>query len=108
MPTQTDVVKHMEGILCEQNHYADMFYGIREHSPISSTHAGMEVFKKSSADIIVLLSGSLPINTLKVVIYFLQEELMREFHCQIAIPTTIRATEYSIQTPYLMKHGGSS
>ncbi|KAI9509496.1 alcohol dehydrogenase IV [Russula earlei] len=95
--TKTDVVKRVEGILRGQNRYADTFYGIGEHSPISGIRAGVEAFKKSGADI--------SFRSAAAIIYFLQEELGGEFRRQIAIPTTISAAEYSIGAGYTDESG---
>jgi alcohol dehydrogenase class IV len=94
--TQTDVVKKVEGILRDQNRYADTFYNIGEHSPISGIRAGVDAFKKSGADIIVSVGGGSPIDASKAIIYFLHEELGGDFLRQIAIPTTLSAAEYTV------------
>jgi len=90
-------VKKVEGILREQNRYADTFYNIGEHTPIAGIRAGADLFKKSGADIIVSIGGGSPIDASKAIIYFVQQERGGEFPRQIAIPTTLSAAEYSVR-----------
>jgi len=94
------VVKKVEGILREQNSYADTFYNIGEHSPISGIRAGADAFKSSGADIIVSVGGGSPIDASKAIIFFLHEQLGGEFLRHIAIPTTLSAAEYSTGAGY--------
>ncbi|KAH9034829.1 alcohol dehydrogenase IV [Lactarius pseudohatsudake] len=82
--TKTDVVKKVEGILREQNRYADTFYNIGQHTPIAGIRAGADLFKKSGADIIVSIGGGSPIDASKAIIYFVQQERGGEFPRQIA------------------------
>ncbi|KAH8992844.1 alcohol dehydrogenase IV [Lactarius hatsudake] len=103
--TKTDVVKKVEGILREQNRYADTFYDIGEHTPIAGIRAGADLFKKSGADIIVSIGGGSPIDASKAIIYFVQQERGGEFPRQIAIPTTLSAAEYSIGAGYTDESG---
>ncbi|KAH9056577.1 alcohol dehydrogenase IV [Lactarius vividus] len=103
--TKTDIVKKVEGILREQNRYADTFYNIGEHTPIAGIRAGADLFKKSGADIIVSIGGGSPIDASKAIIYFVQQERDGEFPRQIAIPTTLSAAEYSIGAGYTDESG---
>lgn len=97
---QTDIVKKVEGILREQNQYADTFYNIGEHTPVAGICAGADMFKKSGADIIVSIGGGSPIDASKAIIYFVQQERGGEFVRQIAIPTTLSAAEYTVRGPF--------
>ena len=92
-------MKKVEGILREQNNYADTFYNIGEHAPVAGIRAGADIFKKSGADIIVSIGGGSPIDASKAIIYFVQQERGGEFPRQIAIPTTLSAAEYSVRGP---------
>lgn len=103
--TKTDVVKRVEGILREQNRYADTFYNIGEHTPIAGIRAGVDLFKNSGADIIVSIGGGSPIDASKAIIYFVQQERGGEFPRQIAIPTTLSAAEYSVGAGYTDETG---
>jgi len=103
--TKTDVVKRVEGILREQNNYADTFYNIGEHTPVAGIRAGADLFKKLGADIIVSIGGGSPIDASKAIIYFVQQERGGEFPRQIAIPTTLSAAEYTIGAGYTDETG---
>jgi alcohol dehydrogenase class IV len=98
-------VKRVEGILREQNRYADTFYNIGEHTPIAGIRAGVDLFKNSGADIIVSIGGGSPIDASKAIIYFVQQERGGEFPRQIAIPTTLSAAEYSVGAGYTDETG---
>ncbi|KAI0268682.1 hypothetical protein BC834DRAFT_820833 [Gloeopeniophorella convolvens] len=93
---KTDVVKKVEGILRDQNRYADTFYDIGEHAPIAGIRAGVEAVKKSGADIIVAVGGGSPVDAAKAIIYYLQKQRGGEFLRQIAVPTTLSAAEYTV------------
>ena len=92
-------MKRVEGILREQNRYADTFYNIGEHTPIAGIRTGVDLFKNSGANIIVSIGGGSPIDASKAIIYFVQKERGGEFPRQIAIPTTLSAAEYSVRGP---------
>lgn len=92
-------MKRVEGILREQDRYADTFYNIGEHAPVAGIRAGADLFKSSGADIIVSIGGGSPIDASKAIIYFVQKDRGGEFPRQIAIPTTLSAAEYSVRGP---------
>ncbi len=92
-------MKKIEGILRDQNRYADTFHDIGQHTPIAGIRAGVDLFKKSGADIIVSIGGGSPIDASKAIIHFIQQERGGEFPRQIAIPTTLSAAEYTVRGP---------
>ncbi|KAH7903164.1 hypothetical protein BJ138DRAFT_1021065, partial [Hygrophoropsis aurantiaca] len=103
--TKTDVVEKIENILKEHGAYGDTFSEIGEHAPVAGIHRGIEAFKKSGADIIVAVGGGSPIDAVKVIISYIQQQTGGTFVQQISIPTTLSAAEYTIGAGFTNEQG---
>ncbi|KAH7902932.1 hypothetical protein BJ138DRAFT_1168721, partial [Hygrophoropsis aurantiaca] len=62
-------------------------------------------FKASGADIIVAVGGGSPVDAVKAIIYYIQQETGGAFVKQIAIPTTLSAAEYTILSGFTNEQG---
>ncbi|KAG5730584.1 hypothetical protein E4T56_gene21026 [Termitomyces sp. T112] len=67
--------------------------------------AGLEFFTQLECDGIVAIGGSSPVDASKAILYFQQKETSGQTLLQIAIPTTLSATEYSISAGYTDNEG---
>jgi len=95
---KTDVVKRVQAVLEKHNAYADVYYGMRQHSPITDIRDGLKKFKDAGADVIVSVGGGSPIDASKAMIFNLHQETGGPILYQIAIPTTLSAAEYTVTT----------
>ncbi|KAG6832619.1 hypothetical protein H0H92_014455 [Tricholoma furcatifolium] len=102
---KTDVVKKVQAILEEHNAYGTTFYEIGQHSPVAGIRRALDVFKQHQCDGIVAVGGGSPIDASKAMLYFHQKETGGATLCQIAIPTTLSAAEYSIGAGYTDDEG---
>ena len=108
---QTDVVKKVQAVLEKHDAYGNVYYGMREHSPIADIRDALKLFKESGADVIVSVGGGSPIDASKAILYNLHKETGQPLLRQIAIPTTLSAAEYTVSLfpfPLLLGLGESN
>ena len=92
------MIQRVQAILTTHNDaYVGTFHEIGQHSPIAGIRAGVKIMKDTGADIIVAVGGGSPIDASKAILHFLQKEIGGETKCQIAIPTTLSAAEYTVR-----------
>ncbi|EJD03428.1 alcohol dehydrogenase IV [Fomitiporia mediterranea MF3/22] len=104
--TKTDVVRKVEDVLKSQNAYGETFWEIGEHAPVAGINAGIDLFARVGADIIVSVGGGSPIDAAKAIVYRLHErDLSKRFLPHIAIPTTLSAAEYTVGAGYTNEKG---
>ena len=72
-----------------------VFSGIKQHAPISGIKRAITEAQRARADSLISLGGGRPIDSTKVVVKELSENLTKPTIAHLAIPTTLSAAEFS-------------
>lgn len=93
LDAQTGLVRELEGLLGER--WVGTFAGCLPHCPSRTVEAAAQRARQAAPDLLVSFGGGTPITTAKLVAAALLGDRPQEALLQIALPTTLSASEFT-------------